>query len=463
MVSNGIEIAKRSLAAQRYAMDVIGHNLANVNTEGYSRQQVVLQTTNPILIPVINKNKPLASLGTGVMLTQIERIRDDFLDSQRRGISNDKGTWDQQYTNYDMIQGIFNEPSDTGIAANMTKFWDAWQNLATPDPSSAGARSNLVSQARVLAGALQQTRTQLVDLQKNNNTDIGLKVARINDLADQIAVINGQIVESKASGDANDLEDKRNVLVGEMSQLVNMEYYVDTTGSSTIAIGGSFIVADRNTNHLAATIDTNNYGYNKITWEENGKSALINGGELYGLIKSRDENVAGYIDNVDTFAAKLIETINNQHKAGFDLKGAQGGSFFTGTDASDIKVNEELINDPSRVAASSRNTDSNGNGENAIAIAQIRNSLTMNSNSTTLDEFYQNMISNLGTTTAETQTYSDINAGLLSQVDKQIVSTSGVSIDEEMSELIKTEQAYQSAAKYMQAVQDTMDTLLKIV
>ena len=462
-MSIGLEIAKRALATHKTVLDAIGHNVANVNTEGYSRQKVDLASTQPLEIPVINKNNPFVALGTGVKVSQIRRIRDEFLDTQKRDVSLDYGTWSQQAVSYDMIEGIFNEPSDTGIMANLDAFWNSWQSLAVPDPSDPGARSNLVSQADIMATSFQVTRDQLSDLQKNHNTDIKYTVDKINDYADQLGVLNGQIIVSEATSDANDLRDKRTQILSELSALVNVQYYEDSYGSSTVAVGGSFIVADQNVNHLSVKENSTNGGFYDVVWEESTKQATITGGELYGLIEARDSNVPKYIDYLDEIASELITNVNNQHKQGYASDGTTGSNFFTGSSATDISVTSDLVYDPSRIAASSRSDNIAGNGENAVAIAQIRNSLLMNSNTTSIDSYYQSVISQLGVDTAEAQTFLDTNDSLINQLNNQIQSVSGVSIDEEMSEMIKAEHAYSAAAKYIQVIKNTLDILMSIV
>jgi len=459
----GLEIAKRALSAHQTVLDVIGHNVANVNTEGYSRQKVDLASTDPVSIPVINKYKPFASLGTGVKVLQIQRIRDDFLDSQKRDVNLDYGTWSQQAISYEMVEGIFNEPSDSGIIANLNKFWNSWESLAVPDPSSSGARSNLASQATILANSFQVTRDQLTDLQKNHNADINSTVEKINAYADQLGILNGQIVEAESSGYANDLRDKRNVIVSELAQLVNVQYYEDSYGSSTVAIGGAFIVADRNVNHLATESNSKNSGFYDVIWKDSTKLVSITGGELYGLIEARDTNVPKFINYLDDVASQLITSVNDIHKQGYASDGSTGYNFFSGSSARDIHVTEEIKYDPSKISASSRADNIAGNGENASAIANVRNALLMDSNTTSMDQYYQNIISQLGVDTAEAGTFMETNDSLIRQLDNQIQSMSGVSIDEEMSEMIKAEHAYSAAAKYIQVVKNMLDVLMGIV
>lgn len=278
-----------------------------------------------------------------------------------------------------------------------------------------------------------------------------------------MSVLNGQIVEAESSSYANDLRDKRNQILSELAGLVNVQYYEDTYGSSTVAIGGAFLVADRNSNHLSTESNSQNSGYYDVVWKDNSKPASITGGELYGLLEARDKNVPKFINYLDDIAGEIISNVNAQHRTGFASDGSTGYNFFSGSSARDIRVTEELKYNPSKIAASSRSDNIAGNGENASAIARIRNSLLMNSDSTTIDQYYQNVISQLGVDTAESKTFMETNDSLINQLNNQIQSISGVSIDEEMSEMIKAEHAYGAAAKYIQVVKNTLDILMSIV
>jgi flagellar hook-associated protein 1 FlgK len=463
MISNGLEIGTRALEAHKYAMDVIGNNIANVNTPGYSRQRVNLETTAPTSIPVINKNKPMASLGTGVKVVQIQRLRDEFLDTQKRDLLQSTGEWDQKSQNLGIIESTFNEPSDSGISARLNSYWNAWQSVASPDPSSSGARSSLVSQGQLLANQLTTTRQNLSDLRDNNDKDIILKVQQINDLADQLAALNGQIIKANATGSPNDLLDKRNQLVGELSGLVNIEYYQDSNGAATLAIGGSFLVSGIDSAHLDTAQNADNRGYSDVVWKDSGKTAAVTNGTLFGLIQSRDVTAKGFMDNLDTMTQSLMSQVNAVHQAGFGLHGETGMSFFIGTNASDISVNAELVYDPSKIAASSTIENVSGNGEGASAIAHLRTTGILDSGSSSVEDFYQNLISRLGTDTSQANTKVETNKALMAQVDQQISSVSGVSIDEEMSEMIKFEHAYGAAAKYISTVQRTLDQLMAML
>ena len=206
-----------------------------------------------------------------------------------------------------------------------------------------------------------------------------------------------------------------------------------------------------------------NKNFNNVVWADSGKSVSITGGELFGLIQSRDVKVQSYIDGLDSLAKSLMSQVNAVHQAGFGLKGETGLNFFVGTNASDMTVNAELVYDPSKIAASGQNVNMSGNGDTAAAIANIRTKASLNSGSTSINDFYQNLISKMGTATSEAKTKVDMNTAMMTQVDTQIASVSGVSIDEEMSNMIKFEHAYGAAAKYIATVQRTLDDLMAVL
>ncbi|MEK6557339.1 MAG: flagellar basal body rod C-terminal domain-containing protein, partial [Candidatus Margulisiibacteriota bacterium] len=228
-------------------------------------------------------------------------------------------------------------------------------------------------------------------------------------------------------------------------------------------IGGVFLVSNQDVSKMTTEVDPGNNGYNTVKWENSGLAVKITDGELYGLIKTRDQTLAKYLDKLDTFAGTLISQINDLHSKGYGLNGTTGTKFFSGSDASSIAVNDELMQDSSLLAASSSPESPEGNGENAILIGNNRNKMVLSSNTVTLDQYYQNLVADIGTGSAEAKTYVKTNEALALQIAKEINSVSGVSIDEEMTNMIKAQQAYTAAAKYLTMVQSTMDTLLNLV
>ncbi len=463
MISNGLEIGRRALITNMQALDVIAHNVANANTEGYSRQTVSLSATAPTTIPTMNKYSPFASLGTGVKLNNINRIRDEFLDSQMRDESETLGQWDAKQSNYSIIGSALNEPSDQSISSLFDAFWNSWQALTAPDPSSSGVRNQVVSESTLLANTFNRTASQLKELQANDNEDIKNVVTQINDLTDQIAIINKQIVEMSALGSANDLKDQRTKLVTELSTLININYIEDEHGAATLSTAGGILVSGNTAEHIETTVNADNNGYYDVIWSNSKLSVNANNGRLFGLIDSRDTIVQGYIDQLDTTANTLINSVNLQHAKGYDLNGNSGQMFFTGSTASDIALSSEIQSNPSKIAASSSADNPEGNGENGLALARLRDLKLLANDSATIDDYYKGVVSALGIKTQEAGFAVNTQNTIIKQINTKTQSISGVSIDEEMTDMLKFQHSYQAAAKYVTVINQLLDTLMNLV
>ncbi|MDP4088226.1 MAG: flagellar hook-associated protein FlgK [Bacillota bacterium] len=210
-------IATRGMSVQQKAIDVTSHNIANANTEGYSRQRATIETTRPFGMPTLNNAAEPGQLGTGAQVSAIQRVRDTFLDYQVRVETSTQGKYDARQTYLGNIESIFNEPSDTGISTLIGKFFDSWQQLSK-DPQSSNARTVVAQQSAALADELNHTYTQLQSLKGNANSEIKNTVTDVNSLLSQIDEVNQQIIGVKVAGnEPNDLMDRRDLLLDQLS------------------------------------------------------------------------------------------------------------------------------------------------------------------------------------------------------------------------------------------------------
>ena len=462
-MSNAIEIARKALQANSYVLDTIGNNIANVNTPGYSRQRVALKPSDSLSIAVNNIRSPFASLGTGVNVYNVERMRNEFYDSQMRNVLGDYGSWDQQSVTYSTIESIFNEPSDVGIAANLQAFWDAWDKVQL-DPSDTGARSNVVSTAEQVAQSIKSTNQSLESLRRNLNESVPLKVDEANSLITRLSNLNKQIVKSEAEGSATSLKDERTRLANQLTQLIGGDYYEDPRGVATIALNGVILLSESEANLLDAKMTTED-GATKysIYLKDSYRHVDISQGEIYGLIQSRDQVVPGFKSKLDEIASQLITQVNLIHKQGYDLQGNLGINFFEGTNASDIHVNDFVARNNSLIAASSSSANVEGNSDNSVAISKLRDKGVFDTGTTSINKYFQNLISDLGVNSLASQNYLQTNKDIKGQIDNQISEVSGVSIDEEMADMIKFQNAYQAAAKYLSVIQQLLDIVVKLI
>jgi len=460
-INDLFSVGRLSLSAQQQALHVTGNNIANANTEGYTRRRVNIESGTPY-------ESQIGYIGTGARATDIQRIRDNFIDTRINESKQDFSRWEAQKESMDRVEILFNEASGVGLNSAMSSFWDSWQDLAN-NPSGANERVITISQSELMANTLQTKRAELSTAQGNINSSIVTTVSEINAIAAQIDEINQQITSMEQSGQvANDHRDRREQALKSLSELIDFSYIEEPTGQVRVTLGDGNILVGTPGNpafgQLTTTVNAGT-GLDDIAWDTapgvpiNGN---ISGGKLKGWLETRDTVVAGYITQLDALASNLITTVNAQHAGGFNLHGNTGIAFFTGSDASDIAVNPVVAADPSAVAAASDLAGVPGGNGNAIAIGNLRGALTMNGSTATYDDYYNSMISNIGIKAAEAEFNYDFNQDALQQFENYRDSISGVSLDEEMINMVKFQQTYQASAKIITTVDEMLTTLMNM-
>lgn len=269
---HGIELVKRSLMVNRQVMDTISHNVANANTDGYSRQRVLLTAEAPLATLQMTTIGTAGQMGQGVVAKTVERIRSEFLDGQYRVENQILGHWNTRYDSLQQVELLLNEPSDEALRASIDDFWTAWQDLAN-DPQTSATRKVVVEKGISLSNSLKETYTELLSIQENHNFELENVVSQVNRIADDIADLNLKIKRVGAAGDnPNDLMDKRDLLIDELSGLVNIDLGRVSREQTIITINGQTIVQDDRVNHLTLERNADNNNYWDIHWENNDVS-----------------------------------------------------------------------------------------------------------------------------------------------------------------------------------------------
>lgn len=507
---HGLEMARQALFAQRSALYTTGHNISNVNTDGYSRQRINFQTASPYP-PVATRTQSQypGQMGTGVDMDSVQRIRNKFLDFQYRTEHSKVGYWNEKSEALARMEELLNEPTDSGLNKTMDEFWQSLQDLAV-NPDNAGARSVVVNRALAVTEtfnhftkSLHSIRTDLNDqisVMANNDGD---NKSTINSLLKQIDDINEQIQKVEPNGYLpNDLYDKRDLLLDELSQIVNIqvEYHESSNSSLKIADGIAsiklvdesgkpiksggedvyFIEVDednnRQINEFNVQFDGDENGLQEVTAITVGGKQLalpleVNGA-LQGLIEaygySDGTNVFGdyptMLDELNKIAEQFVTAFNAQHQAGQDLNGDIGKVFFTFDNdgfgaAGQITVNEELLNDPTLIATGAIGEGSR-NGDNALALAKVFDKKLAGLDDASVKDYYGSVIGKLGVQAREANRRSENTGVLLGQVERERLSTSAVSLDEEMSNMIKFQHAYNAAARSMTTADELLDRII---
>ncbi|MCL4533656.1 MAG: flagellar hook-associated protein FlgK [Bacteroidetes bacterium] len=457
MAFSGLDIAYRALQAQQLAIDVVNHNIANVNTPGYSRQTARLGATSPPAVTSVNGDIIGSQMGTGVSVIDISRSRLGFVDYQVRNESQSLGQWEAMRDTLKQVEVVFNEPSDVGINSLMSKFWKAWQDV-TNNPGDLGIRRALVEQADSLAIAFNRSYSQLSSIQKDLDRQISLGVDKVNQLGEQIAALNVSIAQAEITGQhANDLRDQRDVLLDDLSHLVRMTYQETPQGAVNVFVGSQALVLADQANQLRAVTGAN--GFSNVIWATDGSAASINDGELAGLQHARDVELPQYISDLQSLAGQLITSVNTIHRTGFGLDNSTNVDFFSGSDASDIAVSSAVKDAPEKVASAAA-ADSPGDNSIAVSIANLQRALTMNGGTADFGRFYSSLVSSLGVDAQRGDMMATNQQALVDHLTRQRESISGVSLDEETTHLIEYQRAYEAAARMVTAVDEMLDKLI---
>lgn len=458
-IFGGITIGGRALSAYQAAMDIIGHNIANANTEGYSRQRATLAATPPDMFTC-------GAIGTGVEVSDVRRIRDAYLDLQKYTELGTLGQWEMKDDALRQLEVYFPEPSDTSLNNLLSNFWQAWSDVAN-SPDDQISRVNLIQQSLLLTDSINNTRSKMGQCRENIDELIQSKVDEVNSLTSQIAVMNGQILSAETSGhEANDLRDKRDLLVSQLSKIIDFSLNEQADGTYAISIAGRPAVWAKQTSEIEAIPDGSNGNLVALQWQDTDEPITPLNGELAGLLYARDTSIPAYITKLDALVANLISEVNSLHDNGYDLNGAavlgqDWANFFSGTDASDITVNQDIQDNPSFIAAAS--SVNPGDNANARAIADLMDTSIVGL-STTFSKYYQSqIIGSLGVETREASQTRENESLIVDQLFDNIQAVSGVSLDEEMTTMIQYQHAYEAAAKYMIMAGQMLDALMAIV
>jgi flagellar hook-associated protein 1 len=456
----GLGIGLSSLLAQRLGIDTAGHNVANANTEGYSRQDVLLETRSATPSPFTHWRFDAGQVGTGVDVTRIRRLRDAFTDLQIRLQSQSLGHQQAEADALGRLEQIVAEPSDSGLAAQLTQFWNAWDELGN-NPQSSGARANLLGRAQDLVAQLNQMHGQMADLQVELDGRLVDESQQINGIADQVAELNLQIKNVLVSGDQpNDLMDRRDLLLDKLSCMTSFQSFTDEYGGVSVYISGQALVDGCRPHHIAATLLGS--GCHTLTWEDGGAAFAPTSGEIYGLQQARDQLVPQRMQALDQLAAALIAGVNTVHRTGYGLDGSTGLDFFTGSDASDIAVSQALADNPGALAAAGQ-ADALGDGSKALLLAASRHETVAALGGVTVEGYYQAMVTSIGAESRAASDSAENQDQIVASLEKQRQSLSGVSLDEEATNLIRYQQAYAAAAQYISVVSEMLDVLINVV
>ncbi len=439
-----IESAKRAINSSRAGMEVTSHNVSNVNTPGYTRQRIELTSTD-----VLNLKNGM--INAGVKVVGVKQIRDEFIEGEIRRISNLVGNYSIEKEILTRIESLLNEPDETGLGNLLENFFNAFDDLSK-NPEDRAIRVSVIHTGKALSGRFNDIFNSLLGIKKDIISELEAKVGKINQIIEDLGKLNQSAINLRNSGaETNDIRDKINQKLKELSELADLVVSYDKSGSVRVSMGGVMVV-DKN---FIQTIELRFVdGFAKIVSLRDGSEIKLKSGEVFALQSLFNEVIPEIKQKFDELAQNLIKKVNDFHKVGYGIDGSTGLDFFIGTGAGNIQVNKSIIDNPSKIS-SSINGDI-GNNEVALAISSLRNDVKILG-------FYNSMVSDIGLRTKISSDNENLHRMVLNQIESQRDAISGVSIDEEMLNMIKFQKMFEASAKVIQTVNEMIDTVLSMI
>ncbi len=483
----GFNTVRSGLFAAQRALDITGHNIANANTKGYSRQRLNQVQSTPMAL-----YGGQGMLGTGVDTLSITQARNEFLDYKYRGEATTLGFWNAKQEGLSFIEAILNEPSDSGITTVVSELFDSFQELSKT-PETTTTRTLVRERAITFANSVNNMYNQLEKMAKDLNFEVETTVNSINSYAEQIAALNSQIFRTESDGShANDLRDQRNVLIDDLSKLVNVDVVKvldNNDGMSeklVLQINGQPLVYHDRVNKLDTSVEESSsfdplIQMKQIKWANGDMLSMKHlGGELKGLLDIRDGNTSDskgipyYINQLNEFVQVFADKINSIHTSG-SYNGEPTGTgiyFFTSggipssavdpstppITAKNIKLSYDIDTDPNKIAAAVVGEQVPKGNSNALKLLALRNEGIFVGD-VKPEDFVKSLVGNLGVDAQEANRMVGNQEFLLATIDGQRLSISGVHMDEELSNMVKFQHAYNASARMM----TTMDEMLDVV
>lgn len=471
MSFGGLYISISGIYANKKALDTVSHNISNSNNSAYVRQSALHASNRYSTTQVGNMQ-----FGTGVHVEEIRQIRDKFIDLRLRNELEKRGYWSATSDILHEVEMIFNEETDSGLQNVMTNFWNSWSELYQ-EPDSLTKRGLVHESAVAFVETVKHMDTQLDNLQLNLNKKILNEVEDINNMLNDIKSLNKQIMLAEGQGKnimANDFLDSRNEILDKMSKMLPITYYEKHTGEIVVSLQGRDLLNGDYMNPLDIKKDERGYGF--IHWSDTGEKIDLNGkGELGGYIDARDVAVEKYRDSLNNLVKTMAEEINKVHREGKSLdwdpdnpdapdalgKQTTGIEFFQGSggeiNAANIMVNPDLANF-NKIAVSK--SGALGDGEIIKDILALRDKLNGDLNSMTFDDFYRDLISSLGVDRNKARSITLNQEILIKQLEDRKGAISAVSLDEEMTDMLKYQHSYIANSRVVNAIDEMIENIV---
>jgi flagellar hook-associated protein 1 FlgK len=451
----GINTMSSALRAFQRALDVTGHNISNVNTTGYSRQSVQFNQADPSHITGINNY----FVGNGVSAASISRIQDQFLFMRQVDASSERGRLGSLSDGLNGVQSVMNEPGGASIGDALDRLYNAWSALGS-NPNDTVLRQQVQQAGATLSSRVRGMYSNLQSQSAQVDAQIGGSIQQAQNLLQTIANMNQQIRSEQASGgDANDILDARDEAIQALSQIMPVTVQAQQDGTVMLFSGQMTLVDSEG----AATIPTT-YDAVAGTLTNGSVTYPVRSGSLAGLFQT-SQNIKTYQGKLDTLANSMRTQFNSIHATGTTALGATGQNFFNDnipqSGAIDFDLDVAIKADVRNIATGVSGNP--GDGGLALSMSALRDVQIAGLGGKTMGSYFSDLVSGVGQDAATAESYAATSEAIMTQIGQQIQSVSGVSIDDEMANMLRFQRSYQAAAKALSVFDQTTEDLLSMI
>jgi flagellar hook-associated protein 1 FlgK len=451
------------------ALQTTAHNISNKTTEGYSRQRVDLVTNLPV-------GEGKLRIGMGARAAMVNRTNNPYIEKQLEREGTNLGYANARADMLGRVEQVYNEQVNKGLNHSMGQFFNTFRELSN-NPESLATRTQVKESADNMCKDFLRMNNSLKEIQRDADFRIATKVEEVNQLTKEIAALNEKVQSVEVMGvPANDERDRRDQLVKELGQKINIRYAEGKDGSIAVTAGNTAVLVSGFSQmelKVASTPASEGKGEGNfdIFYQSTPESTPVNvskqmtGGEVGGLLQVRDQVCNGLVADMDWLAYSVTSEVNKAHSQGYDRMGRTGVNLFEPMDidraSESMKVNEELLSDVSLIAAAGQ---PGAPGDNRIAnvLSGLQYRQVMDDGSATFDDFYNSLVGRIGIETQRSNSAVESQKDMVNQLKNVRESISGVSLDEEATKMIEFQKAFDASARLVRTADEMMDTVLNL-
>jgi flagellar hook-associated protein 1 FlgK len=456
-----LNISRQGMNVSQLGLNLTGHNTANVNTDGYSRRRLAV-ASNP------------EAMGGGATVTGIKRYTDQFATDRLLHEETMKGFADKKGEILSYVADLFNDLDGTGLGAALDAFYGSFRLLES-NPNDLTIRQEVLARTDELAGVFNRLTAEIESVRVNTDNLLRISADEINVRTEELALLNEDVVLAKIQGkDLSDILDRREQLVREMAEHADISFIEQDNGQITVFLEGGMPLVEASKRSILRVLETTLPGGARVEYvADNGQvtdiTDRLEGGALGGTLDARDNSLPNIAQELDQLAYDITVAYNNVHSAGVGLDGVGSRNLFTplasSTNAAALMSIDAAVDGAPEAVAAAANVVPlllPGDNRNALALADLASQDLASGNTQTFNEAYGNFVGRVGLETRRALAEAEMRATSIVRVEGIRDGASGVSLDEEMTNLIQYQRAYQASARVLSTVNAVLDSLINL-